>query len=74
MTMIEILTVTTTVLAAASAILGMRIAMIEIRDNTDEFINDLHRQSRWQKWSAVVNLIAASALVAAQCLVLLKGN
>jgi hypothetical protein len=72
--MLQILTITTTTLAVIAALVGMRIAAIEIRDNIDEFINDLHRQGRWQKWSAAINLLAAAALVASQCLVLFQAN
>ena len=52
------------VLSAALALVGAaltwRAASIQIRDNIDEFINDLARQGRWYNRGAFVIFFAAT--------------
>lgn len=38
--------------SVAAAILGVRAATVDIRDNIDEFMNDLKRQGKWASWAA----------------------
>jgi hypothetical protein len=53
------------VVSGLAAILGVRAATIVVRNNVDEFINDLQRQGRWASAAAVAAAIA-TALQAAQ--------
>lgn len=48
-----------------AAILGVRAATIVVRDNVDEFINDLQRQGRWASYAAIAAAVA-TALQAVQ--------
>jgi len=48
-----------------AAILGVRAAAIVVRDNVDEFVNDLQRQGRWASYAAIAAAFA-TALQAAQ--------
>lgn len=41
-----------------AAILGVRAATVEVRDNMDAFISDLQRQGRWASYAAVAAAIA----------------
>jgi len=41
------------------AVVGVRAACIEVRDNVDAFIDDIKRQSRWATWAAVLSSISA---------------
>lgn len=34
-----------------AAVLSLRAAAVAVRDNMDEFINDLQRQGRWASWA-----------------------
>lgn len=45
---------------------GVRAATIHIRDNIDEFINDLHRQGRWASAAAILAAISSGLQAAAQ--------
>jgi hypothetical protein len=47
------------------AVIGIRAASIVVRDNLDEFISDIRRQSLWATWAAIASSIAAilSAIV-----------
>ncbi len=49
------------VLGVATAGLGLKAASIEIRDDLDEFINDMQRQGRWVRWTAIAALLTAAA-------------
>lgn len=46
------------VMSGVAAMLGVRAATIEVRNNLDEFINDLQRQGRWASMAAVAAAIA----------------
>jgi hypothetical protein len=52
------------ILSAALALVGSaltwRAASIQVRDNIDEFINDLARQGRWYNRGAIVIFAAAT--------------
>lgn len=50
-----------------SAALSVRAATVEVRNNLDEFMNDIRRQSRWATWSAVATS-ATAVLVVGQTL------
>jgi hypothetical protein len=52
-------------MSGLAAILGVRAATITVRDNIDEFINDLQRQGRWASGAAVAAAFA-TALQAAK--------
>jgi len=52
-------------MSGIAALLGVRAATIVVRDNIDEFINDLWKQGRWASAAAVAAAIA-TALQAAQ--------
>jgi hypothetical protein len=41
----------------AGAIIGIRAATIEVRDNIDAFIGDIRRQSRWATYAAVASCL-----------------
>ena len=45
--------------AFAAALLALRAAMVNVRDNMDEFMNDICRQSRWASWAAGGAALAA---------------
>ena len=47
-------------MSALAAILGVRAATIIVRDNVDEFINDLQRQGRWASGAAVAAALATA--------------
>jgi hypothetical protein len=38
---------------------GLRAATIEVRDNMDAFISDLHRQGWWASMAAIAAAVAA---------------
>jgi hypothetical protein len=59
------LSLTALSVSGMAAILGVRAATIVVRNNLDEFINDLQRQGRWAG-AAAVAAAAAVALQAAQ--------
>jgi hypothetical protein len=50
MMVLPILAIASSVVAAG---LGIRAATVNVRDNIDEFMNDLKRQGRWASWAAV---------------------
>lgn len=58
--MSAILASVSAILALVGALLTWRAAAIKIRDNIDEFINDLARQGRWYNRGALVIFIAAA--------------
>jgi hypothetical protein len=49
----QIVTAISGVLAVAASIFAIKAATVEVRDNLDEFIGDLRRQSRWSTLAAV---------------------
>lgn len=63
MTWLQLIAVFTASAAAAAAILSFVAARIEVRDNMDEFMNDLRRQGRWAQAAAAANVIAAAAVI-----------
>jgi hypothetical protein len=46
-----------------AALLGARAASIKVRDNVDEFIDDLHKQRRWTSFAAIAAAVCAALLV-----------
>ena len=52
-------------LSCAAALLGIRAATVQVRDNMDAFISDLQRQGRWASYAAIAAAVA-TALQAAQ--------
>jgi hypothetical protein len=46
--------------SGAAAILGLRAATMEVRDNIDVFISDLQKQGRWASYAAVAAAIATA--------------
>jgi hypothetical protein len=44
--------------SCVAAVLGLRAATVEVRDNLDEFINDLRRQGRWASWAALAAAVS----------------
>lgn len=42
-----------------AALLAIRGATMEIRDNQNEFIGDIKRQGRWNSWAALFAAIGA---------------
>ena len=42
-----------------AAALGVRAALVHVRDSQDHFIADLHRQGRWASWAAVAAAVSA---------------
>lgn len=58
--MSAILASVSAILALVGTLLTWRAAAIKIRDNIDEFINDLARQGRWYNRGALVIFIAAA--------------
>jgi hypothetical protein len=52
-------------LSGIAAVLGIRAATIDVRNNIDEFIGDLHRQGRWASYAAIA-AACATALQAVQ--------
>jgi hypothetical protein len=48
---------------ALAAVLGVRAATVDVRDNMDKFMEDLQRQGRWASWAAVANAAAAAVLI-----------
>jgi hypothetical protein len=69
MTLQDYLFLVGALLSIIGAGLAVRISFLDVRDNMDEFINDLARQGRWQKYAAFLNLFTAFVLLAAQFLV-----
>lgn len=56
------------ILGIATAGLGLKAASIEIRNNLDEFVNDMRRQGRWVRWTAIAALLTAAASAAKEAL------
>jgi len=48
------------VVSAIAAILGVRAATVEVRDNMDMFISDLKRQGRWASFAAIAAAVATA--------------
>lgn len=47
-----------------SCLLVLRGTLIPVRNNIDEFINDLNRQGRWAMYAAIVAVIGSALDVA----------
>ncbi|HZS64860.1 MAG TPA: hypothetical protein VFA53_10255 [Xanthobacteraceae bacterium] len=63
--MTNYLPVAAIMVSAIAAILGVRAAAVQVRDNQDLFISDLQRQGRWASYAAIAAAIA-TALQAVQ--------
>lgn len=61
-------------MSCVAAFLGYGAARVEVRDNMDQFINDLRRQGRWASWAAVINAFAAIATVCARLWIIYAAN
>jgi hypothetical protein len=57
------------VASGAAALLGVRAATVEVRDNIDVFIADLQRQGRWASYAAVAAALATALQAVQQFLV-----
>lgn len=55
-------------MSGLAAALGVRAATIEVRNNVDEFINDLQRQGRWASFAAVAAALATALQAAKELL------
>lgn len=58
----EWLAILSAVAAVTAAVFSTVAARIEIRDSSDQFIGDIHRQGWWASWGAYANVIATLAL------------
>lgn len=63
--MTNYLPVAAIIVSGIATILGVRAAMVKVRDNMDMFISDLQRHGRWASYAAIAAAIA-TALQAAQ--------
>jgi hypothetical protein len=53
------LTIAAVIAGVVGAVLGLYAATIDVRDNIDAFMSDIHRQSEWAAWAAVAGCVAA---------------
>jgi uncharacterized membrane protein len=58
-----LLTIAALIATMVSAMLGLRAATTNVRENLETFMLDLQRQGRWSGWAAVANAIATAMLV-----------
>jgi hypothetical protein len=49
----EMLSYAALAVAVLAAVFGIRAATVHVRNNIDEFINDIHRQSWWTTLTAI---------------------
>lgn len=69
-----VLSLASAILAVIGAILTWRAASIAVRDNVEEFINDLARQGRWYGAGACVIFAAAVTNLIALSMPVLMAN
>lgn len=64
--MASYLSIAALIVSGVAALLGVRAATIVVRDNIDEFMNDLQRQGRWASYAAVAAAVATALQAAHQ--------
>ena len=56
----NLLSATSVILSCIAAVLGIRAATVQVRDNMDAFISDLQRQGRWASYAAMTAALATA--------------